>query len=91
MNEVPITYTVIQGRGNASPWMPWEILLTDEEMTFYKSALESDTPLEDVAELEDALDRAYDAILAYEEECAKDWGEEFDDNWELRVRFVNPN
>lgn len=87
MNTVKIFYYVIKGGCSAAPWIPWEVDLTDEEMAIYKNAIENEIDPNDVAELEAALDRAYQTILEYEEECAKDWGEEFDDEWILRVVY----
>ena len=90
MNEVQIAYYVVHGKGDASPWMPWSIDLTDEEMEIYKNAVENNIDLDDVRELDCVLDRAYDSVYAYEEECAKDWGDEFDDDWDIRVKFADP-
>lgn len=92
MNEVNLRYAVIMGRLSASPWMPWSVNLTDEEMTIYKNAIENKIPLEEVEELCPALYRAEQAISEYEKECADDYDEEFDaDNWSIRVKFVDPN
>ena len=92
MNEVNLEYTVIMGRGCASPWMPWSVDLTDEEMAIYKRAIENEILLEEVEELSNALYRAEEAISEYEKECAEDYDDEFDaDNWSIRVKFVDPN
>ena len=50
------------GKADSSDWLDYEIDLTDEEATFYDNAIENEIPLEDVVELQDALNRAYDEI-----------------------------
>ena len=87
-NEVEIEYWVRGGIGCASSRMPWTIDLTDDEMKIHKNAIENKIPLEDVEELRPALWRAYDDIITYEKECAKEWGDEFDGD--IGIAFVDP-
>ena len=90
--EVKIKYAVIMGRLSASPWMPWSIDLSDDEINIYQDAIKNKTPLNEVKELYDALDRAYQEIKEYEIECASDYGNEFNlDEVEIRVKFVDSN
>ena len=90
--EVKIKYAVIMGRLSASPWMPWSIDLSDDEINIYQDAIKNKTPLNEVKELHDALDRAYQEIKEYEIECASDYGNEFNlDEVEIRVKFVDSN
>lgn len=88
MNEVNIEYWISGGTGCASPRIPWTVDLTDEEMSIYKNAIENKKPLEDVKELQAALWRVYDDIVAYEKECAEEWGDEFDGD--IGLAFVDP-
>ena len=62
MKKVAIRYGVVFGKGDASDWIDYEIELTDEEEAIYDNAIANEIPLEDVAELQDALDRAYEEI-----------------------------
>lgn len=90
--EVKIKYAVIMGRCSASQWMPWSVDLSDDETTVYQNAINNKLPLNEVKELCDALDRAYEEIKEYEIECASDYGDEFNlDEVEIRVKFVDSN
>ena len=64
MNEVNLEYWVRGGTGFASERIPWTTSLTDEEMSIYKNAIENKIPLEDIKELQPALWRVYDDIVA---------------------------
>ena len=62
MKKVALRYGVMFGKWDASDWIDYEIELTDEEEAIYDNAIANEIPLEDVAELQDALDRAYEEI-----------------------------
>ena len=64
--SVEIRSYVSFGKGDSSEWIDWEIDLTDEEEAAYNNAIENKIPLNDVPELQEALQRAYDDI-EYEE------------------------
>lgn len=66
MKTVEVRYGVSFGKGDSSDWIDWKVELTDEEAAIYDNAIAKKIPLEDVAELQDALRRAYDDI-EYEE------------------------
>lgn len=90
--EVKIKYAVIRGRLSASPWMPWSVDLSNDETNIYQNAINNKMPLNEVKELYDALDRAYEEIKEYEIECASDYGDEFNlDEVEIRVKFADSN
>ena len=87
-NEVDVEYWARGGIGCASSRIPWTIDLTDEELSFYKNAIENKIPLEEVKGLGDALDRAYEQVLECEKENAKEWRDEFDGD--IGIAFVAP-
>lgn len=62
MKTVELNYYVDFGTGDGSDWLDWEVDLTDEEEQAYDKAIADGIPLEDVAELQGALDRAYKEI-----------------------------
>ena len=64
--SVEIRYYVSFGKGDSSEWIDWEIDLTDEEEAAYDNAVENEIPLDEVPELQDALQRAYEEIEAEE-------------------------
>ena len=61
-----LIYYVSFGKCDSSDWMDWEIELTDEEEAAYNNAIENGIPLEEVDELQEALQRAYEEIEAEE-------------------------
>ena len=78
--KAEVEYYVSYGGGDFSESMYWEIELTPEEEVLYTNALEEEIALEDVEELEAALERA-------KVEIRKNEGE-FDGI--LKVRWVEP-
>ena len=77
MKKVARRYGVVFGKGDASDWIDYEIELTDEEEAIYDNAIANEIPLEDVAELQDALDRAYEEIEDMEISNGIDYGDEY--------------
>ena len=77
MKTVELRYGVTFGKGDSSDWIDYEIDLTDEEAAAYDNAIENEIPLEDVAELQDALSRAYDEIEEMEIQNSLDFGDEY--------------
>jgi hypothetical protein len=59
---IGVRYAVIFGKGDASDWISWDVELTAEEESAFKNALENDFPLDEVEELRDVIQRAYDDI-----------------------------
>lgn len=79
--NVPIRYAFSFGKCDTTDWIPGTVDLTQEEAATYADAVSRGDALEDVAELEDALQRAADAI---EEE------QPLDDGVDLFVEFADP-
>ena len=77
MKKVEIRYCVIFGKGDASEWIDWELELTDAEARLYDEAVANEEPLEDVPELEAALERVYDEIKEEEEANLIDMEDEY--------------
>ena len=77
MKKVALRYGVVFGKGDASDWIDYEIDLTDEEEAIYDNAIANEIPLEDVAELQDALDRAYEEIEDMEITNGIDYEDEY--------------
>ncbi len=77
MRVVEVRYGVIFGKGDSSDWIDWEIELTDEEELAYEQAVEDGTPLDDVPELQGALQRAYSEIEDAEISMGIDNGDEY--------------
>lgn len=77
MKYVELQYYVSFGKGDASDYIDYEIELTDEEEAIYDNAVKNGIPLEEVTELQDALDRAYREIEEMEIENSIDLGDEF--------------
>lgn len=63
---VEIRYSVTFGKGDSSDWLDWEVELTDEEAVAYNNAIENNISPNDVPELQEALQRAYEEIEAEE-------------------------
>lgn len=85
--NVPIEYYFDFGKLHQSDVFEIEIELTPEEAEAYNAALRAARPLNEVPELEAALERAYEEIEAQE----ADAGAEIDDDVILKVRFQDPN
>ena len=62
MKTVELRYGVVFGKGDSSDWIDWSVELTDEEEKIYDHAIENEIPLNEIPELEDALNRAYKEI-----------------------------
>ena len=62
MKTVELRYGVVLGKGDSSDWIDWSVELTDEEEKIYDHAIENEIPLNEISELEDALNRAYKEI-----------------------------
>ncbi len=62
MKTVDLRYGVVWGKGDSSDWIDWSIELTDEEEKIYNHAIENKIPLNEIPELEGALNRAYKEI-----------------------------
>ena len=77
MKTVEVRYGVTFGKGDSSDWIDGEVDLTDEEAAIYDAAIASETPLEDVKELKDALQRAYDDIEEMEIQNGIDMEDEY--------------
>lgn len=90
--EIEFEYGIVFGPGDASDVLTWHISLTPEEEAAYNRAVKDGTPLDQVAELDPALRRAYAEIEAeelksYRETCGEDEPNPFDEQWGLIVRF----
>ncbi len=76
MKVVELRYGVTFGKCDSSDWIDWNIELTDEEEIAYDNAIANEEPLNEVPELQAALQRAYEEIekeeisngLKYEDE-----------------------
>ena len=62
MKTVELRYGIVFGKGDSSDWIDWSVELTDEEEKIYDHAIENEIPLNEMPELEDALNRAYKEI-----------------------------
>ena len=74
---VEIRYGVIFGKGDSTDWIPRSLTLTDEEAIIYSTAVEHQMPLNEVQELQTALQRAYEQIESEEISIGIDNGDEF--------------
>ena len=74
---VELRYWVSFGKGDSSDDMSREIELTPEEEIAYNNAIKNEIPLDEVKELQDALERAYNEIEQEEIGNALDFGEEY--------------
>lgn len=72
-----LRYYVTFGKCDSSDDIPWEVDLTDEEEIAYENAIANKTPLNEVPELQDALQRAYKDIEEQEISMGIDNGDEF--------------
>ena len=74
---VQLRYGVTFGKGDSSDWIDWKIELTDEEAAIYEHAVANQIPLNEVLELQDALQRAYEEIEEEEISMGIDNGDEY--------------
>jgi hypothetical protein len=74
---VEIRYGVTFGKCDSSDWIDWEVELTDEEAIAYQNAIDNEIPLNEVPELQDALQRAYEEIEDEEISMGIDNGDEY--------------
>lgn len=77
MKKVPIRYATTFGKGDSSDWIERGFELTDEEAVAYDNALESKLLLNEISELQDALERAYAEIEEEEIDMGIDIGVEY--------------
>lgn len=77
MNEVEGRYYVSFGKGDSSESIPYDIFLTDEEEKIYDKAVEEGLDLNNIEELQPALQRAYEEIEKQEIEMAIENEDEF--------------
>ena len=77
MNEVQGSYYVSFGKGDSSESIPYDIFLTDEEEEIYDKAVEEGLDLNNIEELQPALQRAYEEIEEQEIEMAIENEDEF--------------
>ena len=77
MRIVEVRYGVTFGKLDSSDWIYTEVELTDEEAAIYDHAISKQIPLEDVAELQEALDRAYAEIEDIEIQNGIDMEDEY--------------
>ena len=62
MKWAELKYYVSFGKGDSSDYIDWEVVLTDEETEIYNHAIANGISLNDIPELQDALQRAYEEI-----------------------------
>lgn len=74
---VAIRYGVTFGKCDSSDWIDWEVELTEEEAIAYNDAIKNKLPLNEVPELQAALQRAYEDIECEEISMGIDNGEEY--------------
>lgn len=77
MKYVELRYGVTFGKGDSSDWIDWEVELTDEEEAIYDNAIENEIPLNEIEELEGALQRAYEEIEDEEISMSIDFEDEY--------------
>ena len=77
MKSVSIQYSVTFGKGDSSDWIDYEIDLTDEEAAAYDKAIAEGQCLDDVPELQEAIQRAYEEIEEMEIENGIDLEDEY--------------
>lgn len=77
MRYVELRYGVTFGKGDSSDWIDYEIDLTDEEATAYDKAIAEGRSLDNVPELQDALQLAYEEIEEMEIENGIDMEDEY--------------
>ena len=77
MKYVPVRYGVTFGKCDSSDWIDYEVGLSDAEVTVYDKAVAADVSLNNVPELQDALQRAYEEIEEMEIENGIDMEDEY--------------
>ena len=86
MRCVELRYGVTFGKGDSSDWIDYEIDLTDEEAAAYDKAIVEGRSLDNVPELQDALQRAYEEI----EEMEIENGIDMEDEYVMECQGVAP-
>ena len=86
MRYVELRYGVTFGKGASSDWIDYEIDLTDEEAAAYDKAIAEGRSLDNVPELQDALQRAYEEI----EEMEIENGIDMEDEYVMECQGVAP-
>ena len=86
MRYVELRYGVTFGKGDSSDWIDYEIDLTDEEAAAYDKAIAEGRSLDNVPELQDALQRAYEEI----EEMEIENGIDMEDEYVMECQGVAP-
>ena len=77
MKYVAIQYGVTFGKCDSSDWIDYEVGLTDAEAAAYDKAIAEGRCLDNVPELQDALQRAYEEIEEMEIENGIDMEDEY--------------
>ena len=77
MKYVPVRYGVTFGKCDSSDWIDYEVGLTDAEAAVYDKAVAAGVSLNNVPELQDALQRAYEEIEEMEIENGIDMEDEY--------------
>lgn len=77
MKTVELNYWVTFGKCDSTDRIPWEVELTDEEEKIYDNAIANKLSLNEIPELQGALDRAYSEIEEESIEIGLDDGDEF--------------
>ena len=77
MKYVPIRYGVTFGKCDSSDWIDYEVGLTEAEAAAYDKAVAAGISLNNVHELQDALQRAYEEIEEMEIENGIDMEDEY--------------
>ena len=86
MGYVELRYSVTFGKGDSSDWIDYEIDLTDEEAAAYDKAVAEGQCLDDVPELQEAIQRAYEEI----EEMEIENGIEIEDEYVMECQGLVP-
>lgn len=74
---VKLRYGITFGKCDSSDWIDWEIELTDEESIAYQDAIDNEISLNEVPDLKEALQRAYEEIEDEEISMGIETEEEF--------------
>ena len=77
MKYVPVRYGVTFGKCDSSDWIDYEVGLPDAEAAVYDKAVAAGVSLNNVPELQDALQRAYEEIEEMEIENGIDMEDEY--------------
>lgn len=77
MKWAELTYYVSFGDGDSSDYIEWEVSLTDKEEEIYNNAIANGISLNDIPELQDALQLAYEEIEEQEIEMGIEREDEY--------------